>query len=443
MSAPYEVPKRGTPGIVEFPGSVELLPNGHILIADGGDELGFGSEVVEVDLLGNVVWTYHEGLSFVHTARPTRRGTILITDTTNDRLLEITYDKKILMDSTKWTNNTGRLSDGSHLSYPNDAYELNDDELLVTDRNNDRVLIVDRHGNVKWEYDKDILHPHNAHPTQKGTILICDSDHDRIIEVNLKKEIIWSYGDNPKQQLKWPRHTIRLSNGNTIITDSKNARVIEVTPNGEIVWSWKVEYFAKFYETKILPNGNFLISDQQHHQVLEIDRAGNVVWLFRNYRTIGPIFDKLINGSFKEVDGDVPKGWFLAKRHSEGGGRLIWDTNHKPYPCPGLDFDRDGMLYLGQLVSVKPGKFYTLAGDVKTEDVRGAASLMMCFLDSYGGQIFDITDIPQTDPFIGTHDWTSTYVEAPAPKNATCVEIRFYISGPGKAWIKNVMFHEG
>jgi len=40
---------RGAPGMVEFPGTVERLPNGNTLIADGGDELGLGAEVVEVD----------------------------------------------------------------------------------------------------------------------------------------------------------------------------------------------------------------------------------------------------------------------------------------------------------------------------------------------------------------------------------------------------------
>ena len=45
----YNIVQRGAPGMIEFPGSVERLPNGNTLIADGGDELGLGAEVVEVE----------------------------------------------------------------------------------------------------------------------------------------------------------------------------------------------------------------------------------------------------------------------------------------------------------------------------------------------------------------------------------------------------------
>jgi hypothetical protein len=45
----YNIVIRGARGMIEFPGNAERLPNGNTLIADGGDELGLGSEVVEVD----------------------------------------------------------------------------------------------------------------------------------------------------------------------------------------------------------------------------------------------------------------------------------------------------------------------------------------------------------------------------------------------------------
>jgi hypothetical protein len=434
--------QRGAPGMVEFPGSIERLQNGNTLIADGGDEIGYGSEVVEVDPLGNIVWNYSDQLRFVHSARTLKNGNILMTDTTNDRLLEVTRQKEIVMDSNNWGGGSGKLSDGSHLFYPNDAYELEDGNLLVTDRNNNRFLLVDRQGKVQWVFDEGIEHPHNAHPTQEGTILVCNSDNNCVIEVNWEKKRVWSYGDGSKEMLHWPRHAIRFHNGNTLITDSKNARLIEVTPKSEVVWLWGVDYFSKFYETQLLPNSHMLISDQQHHQVLEIDRFGNIVWLFRNYRTVGPIQPKLMNGFFKEMDDEeLPKYWALARRHSEGGGKLLWDKKNKPYPCPGLEFDRHGFLYLQQTVAVKPGNFYTLAGEVRTENVKGSVSLMICFLDRYGGQMYDMGDIPQTDLFMGTNDWASCSAEARAPENSSCAELRLYINGPGLAWMRNIIFH--
>jgi len=43
-------------GVLEFPCSVERLDNGNTLIADAGSESGRGSEILEVDQDGNLIW---------------------------------------------------------------------------------------------------------------------------------------------------------------------------------------------------------------------------------------------------------------------------------------------------------------------------------------------------------------------------------------------------
>jgi hypothetical protein len=445
MDDDYKTVRHGAPGMVEFPGSVMRLENGNTLIADGGDELGLGSEVVEVDPLGNVVWQFDDGgrLCFVHSARLTGAGNILITDTTNDRIIEVSRDKRIVFTSDDWASGAGQLSDGTHLGYPNDAYELDDGTLFICDRNNNRALQVDREGKVVWEYSGRVKHPHNAHKLPNGNVLICDSDGNRVVEASPGREVVWSYGDGSPAMCNWPRCAQRLETGNTMICDSKNARVIEVTPEGRIVWEYRVDYFSKFYEIEIQPNGNVLVSDQQHHQVIEVDRAGNYRWVHRNYHMLGPVEPRLKNGFFKERDPEtrLPTHWNFAKRHNEGGGRVIWDEENKPYPCPGLEFDRHGFLYLQQTIAVKPRVHYKLSAKIRTERVEGSASFMMCFLDKWGGQIYDMADIPRGDLYIGDNEWTLDTAEAVAPPQATCVELRLYINGAGKAWMKEVMFH--
>jgi hypothetical protein len=438
----YNVAGRGAPGMVEFPGSVERLPNGNTLIADGGDELGLGSEVVEVDPLGNIVWNYSEDLAFVHSARLLKNGNVLITDTTHDRVIEVTREKEILFTSADWGKGTGTLSDGSHLGYPNDAYGLEDGSLFICDRNNNRCLRVNRNGELQWQFSEGIEHPHNAHLLPSGNVLLSDSDRNTILEISPEKQVVWSYGDGSPEILNWPRCAVRIENGNTVICDSKNARVIEVTHAGNVVWEFKVDYFAKFYDIQVLPNDNILVSDQQHHQVIEVDRSGNYRWLHRNYHMVCPIQPKLMNGFFKDRDDNgLPQHWNFAKRHNEGGGSVIWDENNSPYPCPGLEFDRHGFLYLQQTVAVKPGHRYKLAAKIKTQGVKGSCSFMMCFLDKYGGQIYDMGDIPRGDLYIGDNDWTLDTAEAVAPDNATCVELRLYINGAGKAWMKELLLH--
>ena len=438
--------QREIPGNVEMPLAVERLHNGNTLIADAGDEAGFGSEIVEVDPVGNIVWNYREGLKFAHSGRRLRNGNTLITDTTNNRLIEVTPDKKIVMNSDDWSDGKGKLSDGSHLHYPNEAFELENGTFLVTDRNNDRCLQVNREGLVIWSFsEKELHHPHNANPLPNGNVLISDSDGNRIIEVNRRKEIVWSYGDGSTEMLWWPRSAIRLPNGNTLITDSKNHRLLEVTLEGKMVWKFQTEHIDKFYITHLTPQGTFLVAcTDGHHQVMEIDRARNYIWTFRNYRRPFPLYTHLTNGFFKQrtEDGD-PEHWTLATQLSEGGGRIIWDQRNKPRPVPGIEMDREGALFLRQAIAMEPGALYRVGAEIRTEDVEGSACLQIDFIDAYGGSLYeDIRKNPSGDIFTGSNDWTADSFEFRVPPQATCGLLRLFLNNKGRIYIKNVMLNK-
>lgn len=430
------------PGILEFPCTAVRLPNGNTLIVDAGDDVGAGSEVIEVDPAGQVTWNYHGGLRFAHSAVPTRAGNVLIADTTNDRVIEVSRDGRIVFTTDSLSGGTGTLSDGTHLSYPNNAIELDSGDLLVTDRNRNRFLVLARDGAVRWEYGDNIEHPHNAELLANGNFLVADSDSNKILEISPDRKLVWSYGDGSDAMLSWPRHARRLDSGNTLITDSKNSRVIEITPDGRIVWEFKVPYFSKFYYAEKLANGNVLIADQQAHRVLEVDPAGSIVWMFRNYLYPNPIYPRLTDGSFKLRAGDGwPEHWILMRRFSEGGGEVIWDEDATPRPAPGLAYDRSGALCLQQTVRVTPGLTYHLAGRIRTETLEGHACFQLAFVDAMGAAVHDAPDIPRGETFSGTTDWTQDSFSAPAPEDATAAEVRLFISGKGKAWMHGVMLH--
>jgi len=440
--------RRGVRGNLEMPLSVERLPNGNTLITDGGDEAGLGSEVIEVDPVGTIVWHFddHGRLRFAHSARRMANGNTLITDTTNNRLLEVTTSKEIVMNSDHWGGGKGRLSDGSHLHYPNEAFDLEDGTFLVTDRNNDRCLQVNREGVVLWWFGgKTLHHPHNANPLPNGNVLVSDSDGNRILEVNKNREIVWSYGDGSTEMLWWPRSAIRLNNGNTLITDSKNHRLLEVTTDGRMVWKFQTEHVDKFYIAHATQEGTFLTSSTDgHHQVIEIDRSRNYMWTFRNYRRPFPLYTGVVNGFFKNrTEEGLPEHWTLGTQLSEGGGKIIWDEQNKPRPCPGLEMDRMGALFLKQSVALEPGALYRVGAEIRTEEVEGSACLHIDFFDLYGGSIYkDVTQIPMGDLFTGSNPWTSDSFEVRVPGHATYAEVRLFLNNQGRAFIKNVMLHK-
>jgi len=434
--------ERNRPGHLEFPSDVERLENGNTLITDAGDETGAGSEVIEVDALGNLVWRYSEGLAFAHSAKRLENGNTLISDTSHDRVIEVSSEGQIVFSSDDWGGGSGRLSDGSHLHYPNDAHDLGDGRLMITDRNNNRCLIVNREGVVDWFYDEEIQHPHNCDLLPSGHVLIADSDRHRVIEVNPAKEIVWWYDGADVGGLNWPRDADRLEDGATLIADSKNGRLLKVNPQGKMIWKYEAGYFANFYDADPLPNGNVLVSDQQHHQVLEIDPSGTVVWQYRNYRTLHPVWPRLKNGSFKEIGEDgLPAHWMLYRRFSEGGGEFIWDETAQPRPAPGVSFDRAGALCLFQVIAAKPGTLYKLAGSIKTAEMAegSVAYFQIAFMDQRGGLLCDAAAAPKGALFTENTDWTQDTLEAVAPEKAVAAEIRLFISGKGKVWMKGLM----
>ncbi|MCG3177725.1 MAG: hypothetical protein BIFFINMI_00044 [Phycisphaerae bacterium] len=424
-------------GIVEFPCDVERLANGNTLITDAGDEAGDGSEVVEVDPSGRIVWRYGQGLRFAHSAKRLGNGNTLIADTTNDRVIEVSADGQVVFSTDDWGGGTGRLSDGSHLHYPNKARLLDDGTLLITDRNNDRAVQAARDGRVVWQYAGRVKHPHNAQFTAAGHLLIADSDGHRAVEVSRDGRELWAYGDGSTNVLNWPRDADRLPSGNTLIVDSKHARVVEVTPDGRVAWEYVADHWANFYDADRLPNGNTLMASQQHQAVLEVDPAGRVVWQFRNYTRRYPINDKLLNCKFEEVDSaGAPLHWVLARRLSEGGGELTWTQNAAGKRCPGLAFDRSGAFCLQQTRRVEPGKTYRVSGLVKAEALKsGFACVQIAFLDADNGQLCDATTSPRSDLFSGDTPWSRVLFKADAPPGAVAADVRLFINGQGRAFV--------
>jgi len=107
-----------------------------------------------------------------------------------------------------------------------------------------------------------------------------------------------------------------------------------------------------------------------------------------------------------------------------------------------LTFDRAGAYLLKQSIAATPGTTHRMSATVKTQDMKDGAFvyLQMAFVDAYGALIEDAAKAPKGNFFTGDNDWTEDSFEATAPPTATAVEIRFVLTGPATAWVRNVMF---
>jgi len=400
------------PEILDRPLGVEQLPNGNILITDAGGAFYTLTDdaLLEVDREGRIVWSYVGDMSFPHSAERLPDGSTLVSDTANNRVFQVDTQGQIVWTSDDWGNGTGTLDDGSHLHYPNDAELLPGGTLLLTDRNNDRVVEITADGQVVWQY-AGLNRPHNADRLENGNTLICNSEDNLVLEIDPQGQIVWQFGD--AFPLRWPRDADRLENGNTLVTDTRNGRVLEVTSAGQVVWS--TSGLALPYEADRLENGNTLIADNDHRRAIEVDAAGQVVWQFRNFPEEYPATVR--NGTFDDSTSPAPAGWYPADMNAEGPVTFGTATTG----TAAIAYTGTGRAAWLQVVAVEPGQEYRFAGRLHTALRRGAAAYQLWFLDPLGGPLGEAITL---EPILqGQHDWAEVAANVTAPEGAATVQI--------------------
>ncbi|MGH2831434.1 MAG: hypothetical protein ACRDK2_01555 [Solirubrobacteraceae bacterium] len=87
------------------------------------------------------------------------------------------------------------------VSYPSDPQPLPGGRVLLADyASPGHVLILDRHGRVRWRYGPEqgygrLDHPSLAMPLPNGDIVVNDDYRDRVVVIDpRKKRIVWQYG---------------------------------------------------------------------------------------------------------------------------------------------------------------------------------------------------------------------------------------------------------
>jgi outer membrane protein assembly factor BamB len=179
----------------------------------------------------------------------------------------------------------------NQLNVPVAATFLPNGNVLITDQSNERVIEVNLKKEIVWQYGvtgmigpgfNELSNPNSAELLKNGHILIADENNNRAIEVDRELNIIHTF--TAGGTVSGVAFASRLKNGNTLLTDSNNCRIVEVDPNDNNVW----EYITTSRTGSIvaplptravrLRNGNTLISDQFNNQVIEVDHNMNIVF---------------------------------------------------------------------------------------------------------------------------------------------------------------------
>ncbi|KAB1187451.1 MULTISPECIES: arylsulfotransferase family protein [Haloferax] len=206
--------------------------------------------------------------SEVHDVELLDSGEVLVADMEHERVLTV-KDGEIT-----WQWNASSYYDAPDdptqvdWLHINDVDVIGEDRYLVSVRNANQLLVIERGSGVVDVINEDtdgdgkgdpdlLLRQHNPQWLAEGAILVADSENNRIVELQENAdgdwEVVWEVSRAENVSFYWPRDADRLPNGNTLITDSGNQRILEVNQTGAVVWSVKTPLIP--YEADRLPVG--------------------------------------------------------------------------------------------------------------------------------------------------------------------------------------------
>jgi hypothetical protein len=281
---------------------------------------------------------------------------------------------------------------------------------LIADQFNNRVIEVDRSGNIVWQFGRgptdfspeSIIGTNDAQRVGELTLMAgtgtpggqpeapnCTNPNgcpdNRVLLVDRAGRIVWQYGqfgvggagpdqlNTPVQNTWLPRddepdddqadernakQNSRLPHGDVLITDQANERIIEVNLDKQIVWQYGTtgvvgngpEQLNNPNCAELLENGHILICDENNNRAIEVTRDGQIVWQY---------------GSGDPNVNDPVSGVAFASRLKHGH-TLITDSNHARM----VEIDRDKNVVWEYFTNTEPNSTPRGTGPLPTRAVR-------------------------------------------------------------------------
>ncbi len=225
--------------------------------------------------------------------------------------------------------------------------------LLIADRGNNRLLVVNPSGHVVWRYPSaqsppppvPFYYPDDAFWVHGGhAILVNEEENNVLAEIAYPSgRTLWTYG-HPRVGGSTPGYTRQPDDvypypgGGMVVADAKNCRILFFSPRGRPtrqigttgVCTHDLPRAVGYPNGDTpLPNGHLLLSELNGGWIDEVTSTGHVIWSARVPGLPVPSDpQRLADGTFIAVDYESPGGVV----HFTKTGKVLWSFRRTSGP---------------------------------------------------------------------------------------------------------------
>ena len=212
-------------------------------------------------------------------------GRVYVADTGNDRVEVLSDRHTFLFEFGGFAADSSRSQQGEAQRFdePVDLVQSVNRDVYVVDRNNARVVRIDRDGRFLGSFGADsrLKLPRGIAANRRGEILVADTGNDRVVIFDRdgrEQRTLGTFGYGPRQ-FKTPYDVATDDADNIIVADTFNDRIQIFDNFGKLVSILKGE-FGKPLAVRADSDGCVWVVDGRGRQVLRYGRDNRVLERF-------------------------------------------------------------------------------------------------------------------------------------------------------------------
>jgi hypothetical protein len=223
------------------------------------------------------------------------QGRLLIADRGNNRLLLVDAAKHVL-----WRYpSAGAPAPRGGFYFPDDAFFIRHGTSLISNQEgNDTIVEIGfPDGRVQWRYGHPkvagsgpgyLNQPDDAYLLRDGRVAVADARNCRILLIGPRGTTqIGAAGrcaHDPPRSLGYPNGDTPLADGNLLVSEIHGSWIDEITPSGRLVWSAQLPIAYPSDPQQLGPDLYLVADYARPGGIIEFTREGRIVFVYRPRR---------------------------------------------------------------------------------------------------------------------------------------------------------------